>query len=273
MADTIPEGIDASSHRRSRSAVSSLSKSSGAAPSKSGSESSVVDGGAVSPGTDVQRLTEGVDFDYSGRPDLTRRRSTMTLTASRERTTRNLDDPNEMAAHVSSKVQRNFELKCSEGLKSTDRTSAMDVLAPFQSKEIVLGKLLGSGEFSHAYEIKSFTLKSVVRDAVGEGGEDGGDDADGGDGQKEHVLVSDTKSGSTADRPLTGPEVTARSNMKSRERYQETKGATYRYALKHLRPKLIDKYDTLDYAQAASDLAMEAEFLGRLVHPHIIKIR
>ena len=308
-ADSVPEGIDASSHvslgsLRSRSAVSSLSKSdvtlymdesgrpkasASAAQSvtKDGSETSMTDGSgpdALSPGTDIHSLNQGIDilnFDYeqdsgqTGLPALSHRPSAMTISSSHDKSTRNLDDPNELAAHVASKVKMTFESKCSEELKSAKRGSKVDTLGPFQSKEIVLGKLLGSGEFSHAFEIKSFTLKSVVRES--EGGDDG--DANGEDdagGREEHVLLSDSKSGSSADRILTGLEVSARSTMKSRERYQETadsKAAGCRYALKHLRPTLIEKYDSLDYAQAATDLAMEAEFLGRLVHPHIIKIR
>ena len=280
LADMVPEGIDASLHKSLESLGSSRSagamimpKSSDATlptvVSKDGSESpeaeadgsGPVDGAASpggSPGTDKFSLAH-------------RRRSTSaTIEASQERTTRNLDDPNELAAHVAAKVQRNFELKCSEGLRTDGgrRTSAVDILAPFQSKEIVLGKLLGSGEFSHAYEIKSFNLRDVLRD-----GEK--DDEDDGDDAEEHVLIGDSKSGSSADRTLFEFEVSAREDMVSRERYQETtKGhACHRYALKHLRPKLIERYDTLDYAQAASDLAMEAEFLRRIVHPNIIKIR
>lgn len=294
-ADSVPEGIDASSHlslgsRKSRSAVSGLSISSlstdgpsgQSSASKTGSEPSMTDGSgpvAVSPGTDIHSLTQGVDifsFDYeqasgnSTRAGLSRRPSVMTINSSREPSTRNLDDPNELAAHVASNVRKIFESKCSEGLRSAKRESKMDTLAPFQSKEVVLGKLLGSGEFSHAFEIKSFALKSVVRN----GWKDYGGDANSGEGERqEHVLLSDTKSGSSADRTLSGFEVKARSNMKSKEQHQETNVTTCRYALKHLRPTLLDKYETLDYAQAASDLAMEAEFLGRLVHPNIIKIR
>ena len=305
-ADSVPEGIDASSHlslgsRRNRSAVSSLSKSdvslstddesgrpqASASAEQSvpqdGSESSVTDG-AVSSGTDIHGSPQGVDilsFDceqapgQSGLPAWHRRPSVMTISSSLDHSTQNLDDPNELAAHVASKVKMTFELKCSEQVRPARRESKTDILAPFLSKEIVLGKLLGSGEFSHAFEIKSFTLKSIVRES--EEGDDGdANGEDGAGGREEHVLLSDSTSGSSADRTLTGFEVSARLNMKSRERYRETaesKATGCRYALKHLRPTLIEKYDSLDYAQAASDLVMEAEFLGRLVHPNIIKIR
>ena len=54
-------------------------------------------------------------------------------------------------------------------------------------------------------------------------------------------------------------------------RYHDTRTACY--AVKHLRPQLFDKYTKLEYAQTASDLALEAEFLASLQHPNIIKLR
>jgi serine/threonine protein kinase len=59
--------------------------------------------------------------------------------------------------------------------------------------------------------------------------------------------------------------------MKKRERYRDTRKACY--AVKHLQPDLLTRYGKGEYAQAASDLAMEAEFLSSLQHPNIIKLR
>mmetsp|Transcript_22715 Transcript_22715/g.47651 ORF Transcript_22715/g.47651 Transcript_22715/m.47651 type:complete len:507 (-) Transcript_22715:158-1678(-) len=109
-----------------------------------------------------------------------------------------------------------------------------DVLARFAPKEIVLGRKLGSGEYSHVYSIRCFSLNS----------------------KNEETLSQDEKN--------------ERKHMKKNERSDAGRG---RYALKHLRPELLTKYDPLDYAQAASDLALEAELLSSLQHPHIIKLR
>ena len=74
------------------------------------------------------------------------------------------------------------------------------------------------------------------------------------------------------DSPSYSPEqIETRRHMKRRERYHDTKKACY--ALKHLRPKLLDECSPMDYAQGASDLASEAEFLMALQHPNIIKLR
>lgn len=69
----------------------------------------------------------------------------------------------------------------------------------------------------------------------------------------------------------TPEEVQIRQYMKGRERYRDTRTATY--AIKHLRPNLVHQYEPLDYAQAAADLAGEAAFLAALCHPHIIRLR
>ena len=59
--------------------------------------------------------------------------------------------------------------------------------------------------------------------------------------------------------------------VKEREKYRATKKS--RYALKHLKQELTDKYSPSEYAQFASDLVREKEFLSILQHPNIIKLR
>ena len=110
-----------------------------------------------------------------------------------------------------------------------------DCIAPFKKSEVRTGKLLGSGEFSHVYEIKSFLLDAS----------------------------QDTEASSS--------ESETRRLMKACEKYRDTKKA--RYALKHLRVELVDTYTSEEYAQFASDISKEASFLSVLQHPNIIKLR
>ncbi|KAL9185557.1 hypothetical protein ACHAXT_003334 [Thalassiosira profunda] len=115
---------------------------------------------------------------------------------------------------------------------------ARDCVAPFQPAEIVTGPKLGSGEFSDVYEVTSFSLREEFADF-------------------DHVLTDD--------------EAKQRGYLKNREKYRETKKA--RYALKHLKEGYFGSHDAQSYVQAASDLALEAQFLSSLQHPNIIKLR
>ena len=142
--------------------------------------------------------------------------------------------PHIMASMAASKVKSRFQESLSESLLKDYATR--DCIAPFGNKEIVLGKKLGSGEFSHVYLVKSFRLK---------------------DNELKEIVGSD--------------EMETRQYMKGREKYRDTNKSSY--ALKHLRPELLDKYSATEYAHFASDLVQEAEFLSLLQHPNIIKLR
>lgn len=143
------------------------------------------------------------------------------------------DDPNEIAAEIAVGMADVFRELVPESLHH--EYNNRDIIAPFQPKEISLGPKLGSGEFSHVYEIRCFSQNEAL----------------------EPVLSEEQRN--------------IRKLMKKREKYRNTKKACY--AVKHLRQELITTYDKLDYAQAASDIAMEAEFLSSLQHPNIIKLR
>jgi hypothetical protein len=145
-----------------------------------------------------------------------------------------VSSPHQMASMAASGVKERFRESLSESL--LEDYNKKDVVAPFSTKEIVLGKKLGSGEFSHVYLVKSFRLNN---DLVG----------------------------NTASEEERG----VRDYMKGREKYRDTKKSSY--ALKHLRPELLEKYQSTEYAQFASDLVQEAEFLSLLQHPNIIKLR
>ena len=141
--------------------------------------------------------------------------------------------PHDLAANVAKSVKSHFITNLPSALQSDYNNR--DTIAPFSTSEIVLGPLLGSGEFSHVYEIKGF--KPSI----------------------EHETS------------LSPKEIETRKLMKRRERYHDTKKSCY--AVKHLRPKLLEKYTKVEYAQSASDIALEAEFLCALQHPNIIKLR
>lgn len=149
--------------------------------------------------------------------------------------------PNELAAHVAQSAHEHFQLNLPSYLK--DEYDSRDAMGLFSTNEIIIGPLLGSGEFSHVYEIKAF---------------------------RPNIKLEQNVSNSVIQQ-LSQQEIDTRKYMKSRERYHDSKKCTY--AVKHLRPTLLDKYSKVEYAQSASDIALEAEFLKTLSHPNIIKLR
>ena len=82
-----------------------------------------------------------------------------------------------------------------------------DCIAPFRREEIIIGPLLGSGEFSNVYEIKSFRIKEKP-----------------GAGEETAALSTD--------------EVQTRLSMKERQKYHQTCNA--RYALKRLKGEYLE---------------------------------
>jgi hypothetical protein len=138
-----------------------------------------------------------------------------------------------IAAYIKNEVKKNFRDVLPDSLLYDYNNR--DCIAPFKSNEVKTGRLLGSGEFSHVYEIKSFLPDASV-------------------------------SGTISDR-----ESEMRQFMKEREKYRDTKKA--RFALKHLRPELDGQYSPSEYAKYACDIVQEAEFLSVLQHPNIIKLR
>jgi len=112
-----------------------------------------------------------------------------------------------------------------------------DCVAPIKLEEISFGPKLGSGEYSNVFEIQSFNLQEL----------------------------DDTHETKTAE------ELEKRRLLKQCEKYRETKKA--RYAVKHLKGDYFRNHDSDKCIQAVSDLALEAEFLASLSHPHIMKLR
>ncbi|KAL7479204.1 hypothetical protein ACHAW6_007301 [Cyclotella cf. meneghiniana] len=138
-----------------------------------------------------------------------------------------------MASSVAAQVKENLRKSLPESLLK-DRND-QECIAPFMTKEIVLGRKLGSGEFSHVYRVKSFRLDNSLESS------------------------------------FSTEECAMRHHMRRTENYHNTKKCSY--ALKHLRPDLINKYESNEYALLARDLVQEAELLAVLQHPNIITLR
>ena len=138
----------------------------------------------------------------------------------------------EMAVCVATQAIRTFIETLPESLKND--IANRDIMAPFKKCEVKLGRLLGSGEFSDVFEIKSFSPDASM----------------------------DTCSSKA--------ETETRQLMKACEQYRDSKKA--RYAMKQLRSEL-STCDPHTYSKYASDIVIEAELLSYLQHPNIIKVR
>ncbi|KAL7528103.1 hypothetical protein ACHAXR_002270, partial [Thalassiosira sp. AJA248-18] len=147
------------------------------------------------------------------------------------------------AVEASKDAMRNFHESLPPSLLAEKTKHAQDCVAPFKWTECELGSLLGSGEFSDVYKVKSF-----------------------------HIADNPFKPASREDSELSIEEMDQRLHMKKREKFRDTRRS--RYALKHIKPTHLQTHEGREaYIQAASDLAMEKELLSSLNHPNIIKLR
>jgi serine/threonine protein kinase len=113
---------------------------------------------------------------------------------------------------------------------------SVSTVGSFQRQEISLGNLLGKGRFSKVYEITSIELMNPAA-------EEATNDI--------HVVLLDATE-------------TARSAMS--ENAREGK-----YAMKRLRKKLLRR--PRDFTRAAAHMVLEAQYLSKLDHPNIVKLR
>ena len=120
-------------------------------------------------------------------------------------------DPHKLATLAALDVKENFRASLPTNLQYD--YDNRDCIASFDSEEIQLGPLLGTGEFSNVYEVESFHLKLSVP------------------------------------KRLSREESSMRWNMKRHEQHRNT--GESRYALKHLKAEILKECDPLDYAQAA----------------------
>lgn len=121
-----------------------------------------------------------------------------------------------------------------QSLEGSAHDSLQNDIALFRPDEIDLGLKLGSGEFSNVYEVDAFHL------------------------HPEEIELPQIES-------------EKRLHMKLIEKYHDTNMS--RYALKHIKVQFLVENGEDAYIQAAVDLAQEAEYLSRLCHPNIIKLR
>ena len=125
------------------------------------------------------------------------------------------DSPNALAIKAAQEKKKSVH----DSLPPSLLAHEQDCIAPFRRDEIVLGPLLGTGEFSHVYEIRSFCIKPAIAEDI----------------------------------KLSTEESEKRLHMKKCERYRQTKNA--RYALKHINGKYLKdclKQNNSDsYVQAA----------------------
>jgi serine/threonine protein kinase len=126
-----------------------------------------------------------------------------------------------------------------------------DMIPLLSREEIRAGQFLGQGNFSNVFEVVGFQLK--------------------------HQLIT---SGGRCKRIPQDPEeekmVELRDPLIQMERQRRSLASDpqpSRYALKCLKPELLEKSTPKVFLEAATDLVMEAKFLSKLNHPNILKLQ
>lgn len=177
----------------------------------------------------------------------------------------------------------------------------LDAMGKFEWDELKIGALLGVGGFSNVSEIVGFEMKDESE--TNKNGGKNNNDLDGSLHEDNIYTKKETVArkflSKHAIRTSTAPvENKSLSKTKESGLYSSlsmrsmrdiiksesvrststassagTEQVSYRYAVKHLRPKLSQIYDTRTFHCAAVDLIGEAWFLLSLQHPNIIKLR
>ena len=119
-----------------------------------------------------------------------------------------------LAADAAQEVAEDFRLSLTSSLHHARTHLAPDRVAPFVWDEVELGQLLGSGEFSHVYEIKSFNLR------------------------KHPFRPSVMMANNLADMRME--DLDQRLHMKTSEKHRTNKP---RYALKYIKPEHLETHD------------------------------
>jgi len=114
--------------------------------------------------------------------------------------------------------------------------SENDAYGLFEKKELEFGELVGNGGFSDVYEIRGFSTSATAKSSS----------------------ASVWNRQQRLDREI----------MRQKSIDQDGKS---RYVVKHLRAKMME--DAENFCFAASDLAMEAQYLSSLNHENILKLR
>ena len=124
------------------------------------------------------------------------------------------NSPHILAAQAATDKKDEFILSVPPSLTNVQESSCSNRIAisPFKGEEVILGPLLGTGEFSNVYEIKSFRLQTGIQD-------------------------------------MSIEQVESREYMKKSKKYHNTSRS--RYAVKHLKQNYIKDNGNEAYAQAA----------------------
>ena len=124
------------------------------------------------------------------------------------------NSPHVLAAQAATEKKDEFILSVPPSLTNVQEISCSNRIAisPFKGEEVILGPLLGTGEFSNVYEIKSFRLQTDIQD-------------------------------------MSIEQVESREYMKKSKKYHNTSRS--RYAVKHLKQNYIKDHGNEAYAQAA----------------------
>ncbi|KAL7546653.1 hypothetical protein ACHAWF_009987 [Thalassiosira exigua] len=139
-------------------------------------------------------------------------------------------------AKVAEEEKQYFRESLPPSLRQNVSHPGRDDVAPLKEDEVVIGKKLGSGEFSNVYEVKSFRMQADIRDAL-----------------------------------LSNDDHAKRLHLKKTETFRQTNKP--RYAVKHIKQTYLHEKGSEAYAQAAVDLTLEAEILANIDHPNIVKLR
>jgi hypothetical protein len=118
-------------------------------------------------------------------------------------------------------------------------------LPTFQERELILGQVLGNGEFGTVFEVKGFEL-----------------DADKSKYHRPSISTDDLDEG---DFPVSLDNEQIRSYMNE----NVLRAGDPRFAIKRVRPDLTDERK----GNSAVDLAVEAKFLASFDHSNVIKLR
>jgi len=138
----------------------------------------------------------------------------------------------------SATISLNESVDTSSGAQSArPSVVSMASVGSFQRQEVALGGLLGKGRFSKVYEIASIELKDKSEEPV--------------------VLDVDH---------LGDDELAAYARASMSKNAKAGK-----YAMKRLRKKLLRR--PRDFTRAAANLVIEAQYLSKLDHPNILKLR
>ena len=134
----------------------------------------------------------------------------------------------------------------SNSVSSRPSVVVVPSVASFDRQEVTLGALLGKGHFTKVYEITSIELLSSEQHD--NSSNNSNNNSDGDDNQNTTTTTNTTRTLMSSD---------ARAG---------------KYAMKRLRKKLLRR-SRGEFTRAAAALVVEAQFLTRLDHPNILKLR